>query len=181
MTNKMTTTFRRLASLSALCVFAALTGCASQMTHQEMTPPQIAAAKQHPQSVNVTVLPMAKQDPVAETIAAEQLRTAIGDAIVASKTFADVKKDGGDYQLAVQIFNLQYPMFGVSMTSKIEIGWTLKRQDTGAVVWQEAITTEHTTGGTEAFVGAERLKMSIAGAIRKNIAAGLQKISALTL
>ncbi len=177
----MTTAIRRLASLSALCVFAALTGCASQMTQQEMTPPPAAAAKQHAKSVNVAVLPMAKQDPVAQTIAADQLRAAIGEAIVASKAFADVKQDGGEYQLAVQIFNLQYPMFGVSMTSTIEIGWTLKRADTGAVVWQESITTEHTTGGTEAFVGAERLKMSVAGAIRKNIATGLQKISALTL
>lgn len=172
---------RRLASLSALVAFAALTGCASQMTRQEMTPPPVQAAKQHPQSVNVTVLKNAKEDPVAATIAADQLQAALSDAIVASKAFADVKKDGGDYQLAAQIFNLHYPMFGVSMTSKIEIGWTLKRADTGAVVWQEMITTEHTTGGTEAFVGAERLKMSIAGAIRKNIGTGLQRISALTL
>lgn len=172
---------RRLASLSALVVFAALTGCASQMTHQEMTPPPVAAAKQHPQSVNVTVLKNAKEDPVAATIAADQLRTALSDAIVASKAFADVKQDSGDYQLAVQIHNLHYPMFGVSMTSSIEVGWTLKRADTGAVVWQEMITTEHTTGGTEAFVGAERLKMSIAGAIRKNISTGLQRIPTLTL
>jgi hypothetical protein len=172
---------RRLASLSDVFVFAALTGCASQMTHQEMTPPPAQAVKQHPQSVNVTVLKNAKEDPVAATIAADQLATALSDAIVASKAFADVKKDGGDYQLAVQIYNLHYPMFGVSMTSKIEIAWTLKRADTGAVAWQEMITTEHTTGGTEAFVGAERLKMSIAGAIRKNISTGLQRISTLSL
>ena len=172
---------RRLATLSAVVVFAALTGCASQMTHQEMTPPAVQSAKQHPQSVNVTVLKNAKEDPVAATIATDQLRTALSDAIVASKVFADVKKDGGDYQLATQIFNLHYPMFGVSMTSKVEIAWTLKRADTGAVVWQEMITTEHTTGGTEAFVGAERLKMSIAGAIRKNISTGLERISAAKL
>lgn len=67
------------------------------------------------------------------------------------------EKDGGDHQLAVQIYNLHYPMFGVSMTSKIEIGWTLKRADTSAVVWQEMITTEHTTGGTGAFVGVAHL------------------------
>ncbi len=172
---------RRLASLSAVFVFAALTGCASQMTHQEMTPPPVAAAKQHPQSVNVTVLKNAKEDPVMATIAADQLATALTDAINTSKTFASVKAAGGDYQLSVQIYNLQYPMFGISMTSKIEIGWTLKRADTGAVAWQEMITTEHTTGGTEAFAGAERLKMSVAGAIRKNISTGLQRISTLNL
>ena len=178
---KMTSTVRRFLVLPALLAVATLTGCASQMTHQEMTPAPIKVAKQHPQSVTVTALPVVGNDAVGASIGATELQTAVSDAIVASKAFADVKGSGGEYQLGVQIFNLNYPSFGVSMTSKVEAGWTLKRADTGAVVWQESIKSEHTTGGTEAFVGAERAKMSIAGAIRKNISTGLERIGAATL
>ena len=100
---------------------------------------------------------------------------------MASKAFKDVKDAGSDYQLTVQIFNLNTPSFGIAMTSRVEAGWTLKRADTGAVVWQEAIKSEHTTGGSEAFVGAERAKMSIAGAIKKNISIGLERTGAANL
>jgi hypothetical protein len=110
-----------------------------------------------------------------------ELRTALGNAINASQAFAAVKPEGGEYQLTVQLFNESHPAFGISFTSKIEMGWTLKRADTGAVVWQESITSEHTTGGTEAFSGAERAKMSIAGAIKKNISTGLSRIATLSI
>jgi hypothetical protein len=171
---------RRFLLLPALLAVATLTGCASQMTHQELTPAPVKLARQHPQSVTVTTMPM-PSSPLAASITEAELRAALSDAIVASKAFADVKNAGGDYQLSVQVFNLETPSFGIAMTSKVEAGWTLKRADTGAVVWQEAIKTEHTTGGSEAFVGAERAKMSIAGAIKKNISIGLERIGAANL
>jgi len=171
---------RRFLVLPALLAVVTLTGCASQMTHQEMTPAPVTLAKSHPQSVTVTALAL-PNDPVATTIAVTELRTALSDAIVGSKAFQSVKDAGGDYQLTVQIFNLNYPMFGASFTSKVEAGWTLKRADTGAVVWQEAIKSEHTSTISDAFVGAERLKMSVAGAIKKNISIGLERIGAASL
>jgi len=171
---------RRFLVLPVILAVATLTGCASQITHQEMMPAPVKLAKQHPQSVTVTAMPMANA-PLAASIAEADLRAALSEAIVASKAFADVKSAGGDYLLTVQIFNLNTPSFGISMTSKVEAGWTLKRADTGAVVWQEAIKSEHTTGGSEAFVGAERAKMSIAGAIKKNISIGLERIGAANL
>ena len=169
---------RRFLVLPAVLALATLTGCASQMTHQELTPTPVKLAKQHPQSVTVTAMPLPSSPlPIAET----ELRAALSDALVASKAFADVKNTGGDYQLTFQVFNLQTPSFGIAMTSKVEAGWTLKRADSGAVVWQESITSEHTTGGSEAFVGAERAKMSIAGAIKKNISIGLERLGAASL
>lgn len=180
MNMKMIAIARRFLVLPAILAVATLTGCASQMTHQELTPAPVKLARQHPQSVTVTAMPM-PSSPLAASITEAELRAALSDAIVASKAFADVKNAGGDYQLSVQIFNLQTPSFGIAMTSKVEAGWTLKRADTGAVVWQEAIKSEHTTGGSEAFVGAERAKMSIAGAIKKNISIGLERIGAAKL
>jgi hypothetical protein len=171
---------RSFVSLAMLAV-ATLTGCASQMTHQDMTPAAVSVAKQHPQSVTVTAVPKADADPAAAAAVMTELRGALTDSITTSKLFSSVKPEGGDYQLAVQVFNVDTPSMGISFTSRVELGWTLKRADTGAVVWQESIKSEHTTGGTEAFAGAERQKMSIAGAIKKNIATGLQKIGAQSL
>ncbi len=173
--------FRRIAILPAVFVVATLTGCASQMTNQEMTPAPVQAAKQQPHSVSVTTPTMTITEGAASLITPAELRTAVSNAVTASKAFSDVKADGGAYQLGVQVFNLNTPAMGFSMTSAIEMGWTLKRADTGAIVWQESVKTEHTTGATEAFAGVERAKMSIGGAIRKNIDIALQRIAALSL
>ncbi|WP_305821196.1 hypothetical protein [Massilia brevitalea] len=178
MNKNMFAAVRRVVLLPAVLAVATLTGCASQMTTQELTPPPVAAAKQHTGSVTVTALPAANADPAAAAADVAALRAAVSDAITASKAFAEVKGSGGDYQLTVQVFSVNSPSFGISMTSKIEMGWTLKRADTGAVVWQQSVQSEHTTGGGEAFVGAERAKMSIAGAIRKNIAIGVERMGA---
>ena len=178
MNKNMLRVARRVFLLPAIVAVATLTGCASQITHQELTPAPVAAAKQHTGSVTVTALPAPNADPAAAAADVAELRTAISAAITSSRAFTEVKGNGGDYQLTVQVFSVNSPAFGISMTSKIEMGWTLKRADTGAVVWQESIKTEHTTGGGEAFVGAERVKMSIAGAIKKNIATGVEKIGA---
>jgi hypothetical protein len=177
----MTSAFRRCYALPVVLALAGLTGCASQITHQDLTPAPVQVAKHHPQSVSVTTLPPATGDAAQAAATMAELRTALSDAITASQAFAKVKPEGGDYQLSVQIFNESHPAFGISFTSKIEMGWTLKRADTAAVVWQQSITSEHTTGGTEAFAGAERVKMSVAGAIKKNIAIGLSRIGALDL
>ncbi|MGH8855293.1 MAG: hypothetical protein ACREWI_13560 [Telluria sp.] len=175
------TVFRRTLALPAVFVLATLTGCASQLTNQEMTPTPVQAAKQHPQTVTVATPTMASNDGAASLITMPELRTAVSNAIVASKAFADAKVDGGAYQLGVHVFNLDTPAMGFSMTSKVEMGWTLKRADSGAVVWQDSIKSEHTTGATEAFAGAERVKMSIGGAIRKNIDTAMKRIGTLTL
>lgn len=177
----LTSVFRRLCYLLAALALAALTGCASQMTHQDMTPAPIQLAKHHAQSVSVTTLPPATGDAAAAAATMAELQTALSNAITASQAFAKVQREGSNYQLTVQVFNESHPAFGVSFTSKLEMGWTLKRADTGAVVWQESIKSEHTTGGLEAFSGGERVKMAIAGAIKSNINTGLSRIAALPL
>lgn len=174
-------TFRRIAVLPAVLVLATLTGCASQMTHQEMTPAPVQAAKQQPHSVTVATPTMTTNAGIASLITPAELQTAVSNAVAASKAFSSVQASGGAYQLGAQVFNVDAPAMGFSMTSKVEMGWTLKRADTGAVVWQESVKTEHTTGATEAFAGVERMKMSIGGAIRKNIDIALQRIGALSL
>lgn len=177
----MKSTFRRICTVSIALTLAALTGCASQMTHQDMTPARVRVVNHYSESVSVVALPAPEADAAAAAQFVAELRTALSDSIKTSKIFSSVKPEGGDYQLTVQIFSESHPAFAIAFTSKLEMGWTLKRADTGAVVWQESIKSEHTTGGTEAFVGAERLKMAIAGALKKNISTGLSHMGKLSL
>jgi hypothetical protein len=176
----ISTQLRQLLAVPAAALCLALTGCAA-ITPQEFTPAPVQLAQHHAQTVAVSV--QAKQDGNAEKTKAESdaMTAALSDAITASKAFSAVLKDGGDYKLTVQVFSESHPVIGFSFTSQLEMGWTLTRKDTGAVVWQQSIKTEHTTGATEAFAGAERVKMAVAGAVKKNYVEGLNRIAALSL
>jgi hypothetical protein len=172
---------RRLLLPTALAC-AALTGCAVPIPHEEMTPIALEVARPHPQSVTITTLPKPGADPsAASTVAAmTELRTALDESIRGYQVFAGVKPDGGDYRLTVQVRDVATPAFAIAFTSTVTLDWTLARAN-GAVVWRETIATGYTVGADEAFVGTERQRMSIAGAVRKNIGAGLQHIGALAL
>jgi hypothetical protein len=176
----MKSTFRRICTLSIALTLAGLTGCASQMTHQDMTPARVRVANHHAESVSLIALPAPGADAAAAAEFMTELNAALSDSIKASKIFSSVKADGSDYQLTVQFFSESHPAFAIAFTSTLEMGWTLKRVDTGAVVWQESIKSVNTTGGTEAFSGAERSKMAVAGAIKKNISTGLSHLGKLS-
>lgn len=174
-------TVRYLMALPVALVLAALGGCASPMVHQEITPVGLHLTQPHPQSVSVTVLPGPSADAAKAATTLGEMHTALVDAINDSKAFGKVAQDGTDYQLTVQVFSESHPALGFSFTSQVELGWTLKRVDTGAIAWQKSITTKHTVGATEAFSGAERAKMAISGAVKDNFAEGLTQIGALSL
>jgi hypothetical protein len=167
-----------------LCACAALLGgCATGASHEAMVPTGITAANKHPQSVSVEVTGGQDTDAVGKSqISNESFAQALEQAITQSETFSRVIKGSGqDYRLSVVIAGLEQPSFGLSFTVKMEAGWTLKRADTGATVWQEAIRSEHTAGAGDAFAGVVRLRMATEGAARNNISRGLSRISQLKL
>lgn len=161
----------------------ALGGCASPAQHGAMVPVSLQVAKHHQKAVAVTVGGGSEtsanwKSQVSDT----ELKLAVVSAINQTKTFSKVVEDkSGDYILNVNIFNVTQPTFGFSFTVTMEMGWTVKRADTGAVVWQEAIKSEHTATTSDAFAGVTRLKMATEGAVRNNVAQGLTKLSALSL
>lgn len=170
----------KLRILLAAAIVAALTGCAA-ITPQEFTPAPVQLAKQHAQTVSVSVQAKDTGDTEKNKAESAAMTTALSDAITTSKAFSKVLKDDGDYKLTVQVFNQTYPTMGFAMTSTLEMGWTLARKDTGAVVWQQSIKSEHSAGVSDAFSGAERLKLVISTAVKKNYIDGLNRIAALQL
>jgi hypothetical protein len=166
--------------LLLLCGCAALLGgCAASMTHENMVPPTIATAKKHAATVSLDARGGSDE---GLKISNNTLKQALAESITKSQVFSKVVEgSGGRYLLTVSMSNLEQPMFGASFTVKMEAGWTLRRADTGAAVWQESIKSEHTATMGDAMVGVTRLRMATEGAARNNIANGLAKISQLNL
>lgn len=160
-----------------------LGGCASQATVKGMTPDAIQTTNKHAKSVTVAVEGGKQTDSTGKPqISNAALEQAINDAINNSQTFSKViSGKGADYILTVTVFNLDQPSFGFSFTVLFEAGWTLRRADTGTIVWQESIKSEYTATTTDAFAGVTRLRLATEGAARNNVAKGLSKLSALSL
>jgi len=70
--------------------------------------------------------------------------------------------------LTATLFTLNKRVFG--RTVKLEVGWTLRRIDTGVLVWQEAIVSEYSKGNVQT---------ATEGTARNNIAQAFGKISKL--
>jgi hypothetical protein len=114
-------------------------------------------------------------------ISDETLTKALTESITKFQMFSKVVQgNGADYLLSINIFSIEQPSFGLSLLVKMEVGWTLKRTDTNAIVWQEAIKSEYTANPNDAIAGSRRLRIATEGAARNNIARGLAKISKLS-
>jgi hypothetical protein len=164
------------------CV-ALLGGCAAPATYQGMVPTSPDVSKRHPQTVSVEVRG-GKETAALGTpqISDAAFAQALAESIARSQLFSRVVQGpGGSHLLSVVLFSMEQPSFGFSLTVKIEAGWTLKRTDTGATVWQESIRSQYTAPGSEGLVAAERLRLATEGAARNNISEGLARISKLSL
>jgi len=172
-----------LVYLALYAIVVLLGGCATPATYDAMVPVTFETAKQHQKTVNVGVTGGQETETTGKPqISNAALTQALVESITKSKVFSRVIQDKGvDYQLMVTLFSMEQPSFGFSFTVKMEAGWTLKRVDTGATVWQKSIQSEHTVGAGEAFAGVVRLRMATEGAARQNIALGLSEISKLNL
>lgn len=180
----ITASFNRSAILCAcLVAVAVLSGCASPITHDALVPSTSTIVKQHAKSVAVITTGGADTTATGKSSVSDtELQQAVAAAITQSKVFSRVVEGKtGDYVLSVTIFNMVQPSFGFSFTVTAEMGWSLTRADTGAIVWRESLKSEHTATTGDAFAGVARLRLATEGAIRKNIEQGLGKISNLSL
>ena len=170
-----------LRTVPFLAALALIAGCASPITHEAMVPTGVVIGKKHQETVRLNVAGGADAaDGLPISNAA--LEAALNQAINESKLFSQVVKGkGGDFLLAANVFNVHQPMFGMAMTVKIEVGWTLKRASDDKTVWQEAIRSEHTSTPGEAFAGVTRVRLATEGAVRNNIAEAMSKLAALSL
>lgn len=171
-----------LACLAA--VVPVLAGCAAvPATSDGMAGGTYEVDRQHSYSVSVLTSGGAEASvthPAQITDAV--LAQAIEDAILGSSVFnAVTSAPVADYQLSVQVFNVEQPSIGFSMSVHMEAGWTLKRLADDRIVWRESIVSLYTAGTDDAFAATDRLRLATEGAARDNIAKGIWKLSELEL
>jgi hypothetical protein len=183
---------RTVAAAAAAAIVVLLQGCAAPASRQGMTatapqagssPAPRLALKQRPFSVSVTTSGgQATGAMDSSNVGNDDLKAAIEASIRDSKAFREVVDGpGGQYQLAVNIIQLNKPMFGMSFTVELEAGWSLSRGDDRQVVMRRVVRSSHTATMGDAFVGATRLRLALEGAVRGNIAQGLRAIDEAAL
>jgi len=173
-----------LSTLLALCgCVVLLGGCAKATTSTGMVPTSFEVARTHPQTVSVDVTGGQETGSMGKPqISNATFQQALVESITKSQMFSRVVEGaGGDYLLSVVLFSMDQPTMGFDFTVKMEAGWTLKRANTSATVWQEAIRSVYTATTDDAFAAITRLRLATEGAARNNIAEGLSKISKLNL
>jgi hypothetical protein len=171
----------RISRRFALVAFvgAVAAGCAAASTPKALTPPPAIVSQHHTASVSVQVTGGEKANDMGVIgITNEDFRAAIIQAIRDSQVFAGVEEgDRGAYSLHVHILKLDQPFFGASMTVKMETAWRLVRAGSDEAILEADIASSHTTGASEAFVGATRVRLANEGAARENIRIGIERLS----
>jgi len=139
-----------------------------------MIPTSFESVRKHPKSVRVSVTGGQESEAVGRPhIPNSAFAQALIQSIERSQTFAKVvegQSQAADFLLTATLFTLDKRVFG--RTVKLEVGWTLRRIDTGVIAWQEAIVSEYSEGNVQT---------ATEGAARSNIAQALGKISKLNL
>lgn len=174
--------FTSLSLASFVCV-TLLGACATPASYKLMVPQDFDTAKKHAKSVSVSVVGGIKSAFQRKSqISDAAFAQALVMAIVESQTFSRVTSaEGAQYLLTVALISLEQPSVGLNFTVEMQAGWSLKRADTGAVVWEEAIKSAYTATLGDNVIAVVRMKHATEGAARNNIRHGLAKISRLTL
>ncbi len=173
----------RAAILAMAVLSGLLGGCASPAAPAGMVPASFDVATRHARSVSIAVAGGRETTNVdAPQVSNAAFAEALTAAIKNSGVFSGVAEgEGADYRLAIQIFRVQPPIIGFSMRANMEVGWTLVKTATNAVIWQESIASDFTATMSDAIVGAQRSRLAVEGAAREIIKQGVAKLSRLPL
>ncbi|MDH4391196.1 MAG: hypothetical protein QE285_07200 [Aquabacterium sp.] len=88
---------------------------------------------------------------------------------------------GSKYQLTADLTRLDQPMMGFDMTVTSTVRYSLIETQSRKDVYSRVIQIGHTASVSDAFIGAERLKLASEGAIKANIQAFINDLVVLKL
>ncbi|MEM9046051.1 MAG: hypothetical protein AAGC81_15290 [Pseudomonadota bacterium] len=95
----------------------------------------------------------------------EAFQTALNQSLAVTALLAP---QGGPLKVDAQLIDMDQPFGGISMTVTSTARYTVTNS-AGESVFDETIITPHTTEFSEAFLGAERLRLANEGSVKKNI------------
>ncbi len=139
----------------------------------------------HPESVVIKVTGGSEGTGVTVSqVANAYFAASLTKSLNQAHTFATVLPAGSadaTFQLEVIITPLEPPAIGESMIAALEANWKLTRVSNGYVLWQNKISSSHTTNAKEAFTGIERVQLAIEGAVQANIKDGISQLGSASL
>ena len=161
---------------------AAISGCATGSKPDAMVAQIVAPVHKSEGDVSVAVSGGKETSKMgASQISDDAFAQALRDSIGKAGLFAKVSTEGARYRLTGFIGKVDQPMFGFSMTVKMEVSYTLKDTQSGNTVWTRDINSEYTAKASAAFAGVERLRLANEGAARENILQAVTEMAGLTL
>ena len=117
----------------------------------------------------------------ASQISDDAFAQALGDSIEKSALFAKVSPSDAHYKLTAFIGKVDQPVFGLSLTVKMEVNYSLADTYSNKTVWTQDIKSEYTAKTGDAFAAVKRLRLANEGAARDNIQQAIAAMAALTL
>jgi hypothetical protein len=165
-----------------LAAIAAISGCATGSKPDAMVVQVVAAVHKSDGDVSVAVSGGKETSKTgASQISNDAFAQALRDSIDKAGLFSKVSSEGARYRLTGFIGKVDQPMFGFSLTVKMEVSYTLKDTQSGNTVWTKDVNSEYTAKAGEAFAAVERLRLANEGAARENIRQAITDMAALTL
>ena len=88
----------------------------------------------------------------------------------------------GKYQLAAKIMRVDQPLVGgFNMEVTTHVVYILTDSSNSKIIFKEKIISSYTASATDAFIGANRLRLANEGSGKNNIELFLKKISSLNI
>lgn len=163
-----------------LVCLTGLSGCATQAQYAAMVPSNLQVVNHYPDSVATFVTGGETTNPLwTSEISSTGYKQALDVALHESELFSAVRSGtGSDYRLEVRLEKAKQPMVGLGMTVNLTSEWTVTRSSDNQTVWRDTVLSEYTAKFTDHLIGYERLRKANEGAVRENIRAGLERLSA---
>ncbi|MEE1673258.1 hypothetical protein SNR37_002672 [Agarivorans aestuarii] len=171
--------FLRHVVAAVACVY--LAGCASGAQVANMV--NKGEQQQFPQEIqeNLALSSVTGGEETNPAWTSEISDKAFSEAIKQSLVEQGLFSDDGNYQLAVEMVEIEQPLFGLDMTVTTTVKYTLTDKETGKVLFDETVNAPYTATVGDAFAGVKRLQLANEGSGRENIKGLLELLSKLDI
>ena len=154
---------------------AALSGCATpartdQMVATSPSTPRVAVSPALRESIGIRDVTGGRDtNPLwVSNVGSVEFERALEDSLRNAGLLAPVR-GAARYQLSADLHKLDQPLMGLDMTVTATVDWHLVERSTGRNILKRSIGTPYTAKMSDAFLGAERMKLANEGAIRRSI------------
>jgi len=113
-------------------------------------------------------------------VSSDAFRRALEQSLENAGMFSKIVA-GSKYQLTADLTRLDQPVMGFDMTVTATVRYSLVETSSRKELYSRVIQIGHTATMSDAFVGAQRLKLANEGAVKANIQAFIGDLIALKL